>query len=757
METSKDINRARKVVANWRLILATLVVVALVLFAIGIIIGYFIGLAKEDDVIKATLREADESISNKLMQAVKAENIRANLEYLTEEPHLAGTPADKRQADYIVKLWLEQGLDHAEAVPYNVLLSYPSSEEGKGNKVEILNKKTGANVFTSKPREEILDESQDHPDVLPPYSAYSAAGEVEGKIVYANYARVEDFFYLQRDLGIDLNGTIIIARYGKIFRGDKVFNAMDFGAASIILYSDPEDIAPAGEKPYPDGIFLPETGVQRGTTFKHSMDPLTPGYPATGYAFRIDESEAELPRIPIHPIGYGDAKEILKKMKGDVVKEDWHGEIPEVTYRYGPGLDDDDEIVKVSVYSSNERRTSYNTIGMIRGSVEPDRYVLLGNHRDAWIFGAIDPSSGTASIMEATRVFGDMVKSGWRPRRTLVFCTWGAEEYGLIGSNEWVEENMKSLIPRGVAYINVDAPLMGIHYLRVSATPNLKEVVFNAARKVPDPNPSGNRQTFYDTMITRAPKDGNEPLLYDLGSGSDYASFLHRMGMSAIDMTYRWDTDKYDFSMYPMYHSVYETFHLVETFYDPQFKYLQGMTRMWIEVAWQLADSLILPFNCEDYGIRVKKMFDGFSETDSASKIRNRGLSLDTFGDAVSKFKSQSTNFHKAIANVDRKSPMDIRRVNDQLMALDRAFMDPLGLTGRPYTRHVIFAPSSKDMYASAGFPGLIDALFDIDNSPDPDKQWKEVEREIAIITYHLYTAANTMGDLVTSLTRNEL
>ncbi|XP_070538242.1 putative N-acetylated-alpha-linked acidic dipeptidase [Ptychodera flava] len=757
METAKDVNRARKVASNWRLILAILILIVVVLFVVGIVIGYFVGLSKEDDVIKATLSDADESVSRKLMEAVNAENIRKNLEYLTSKPHLAGTPADKEQADYIVKLWLEQGLDHAQAVPYNVLLSYPSKEQG--NKVEILNKYTSETVFTSKAQEDILDDSQNDPDVVPPFNAYSAAGEVDGEVVYANYARVEDFFHLQRDLNIDLNGTVIIARYGMIFRGDKVANAKDFGAVGIILYSDPEDVAPAGEETYPNGIFLPETGVQRGSTFKHAMDPLTPGYPATGYAYRMEESETELPTIPVHPIGYSDAKEILRRMKGNEVQKEWKGEIPGVTYRYGPGLaaPDDDKTVKVSVYSSNTMVTTYNTIGMIRGSVEPDRYVLLGNHRDAWIFGAIDPSSGTASIMEVTRVFGQMVKDGWRPRRTLVFCTWGAEEYGLIGSNEWVEENMKSFIPRGVAYINVDAPLQGIHYLKSSATPNLKRLIYNAARKIPDPSPSGSRKTIYDTMVSRAPMEDDVPKVYDLGSASDYASFLHRMGMSAIDMSYRWDTDKYNFSIYPIYHSVYETFHLVETFYDPQFKYLQGMARMWIEVAWQLADSLILPFNCEDYGIRVKKMFDGFSGTDSAQKMRDRGLSLDNFEDAVNTFKTTTAEFQTSLGEINRKSPMEIRRVNDQLMSLDRAFVDPLGLPGRKFIRHVIFAPSSKDVYATAGFPGLIDALFDIDNSPNPTKQWREVERELAVITYHLYSAANTMGDLVTSLTRSEL
>ncbi|XP_077987706.1 N-acetylated-alpha-linked acidic dipeptidase 2-like [Glandiceps talaboti] len=760
MESAKRASRARKIAANWRVIIAVIVVITVVLFALGIVIGYFIGLSKENEAVKAALREADSSVSQKIIDEVKANNIRENLKYLTETPHLAGTPADKKQADDIVKNWRELGLDHAEAVPYEVLLSYPSTKEGEGNKVQILKRDgSGDPIFTSRAKEEVLDDSQNHPDVVPPFNAYSAPGQVEGEVVYANYARFEDFQYLQ-DLGMDLTGKVIIARYGKIFRGDKVFNAMDVGAVGIILFSDPEDVAPAGEPVYPDGIYLPHSGVQRGSTFKHAMDPLTPGYPATGYAFRIEESDAELPRIPVHPIGYSDAKEILNRMKGAEVKEEWRGKIDGVTYKYGPGLENTDHHVKISVYTSNDRRTTYNTIGMIRGSVEPDRYVILGNHRDAWIFGAIDPSSGTAALMETVRVFSEMVKQGWRPRRTLVFCTWGAEEFGLIGSNEWVEENMKNLISRAVAYINVDAPMWGTYRLHVSATPNMREVVYDAAKTIPDPSPSGNRKSMYDTWVERGQTyDDGLPRVFDLGSGSDYASFLHRMGLSAIDMRYHWDDTKHKFSIYPMYHTVYETFDLVERLYDPGFKYMRGMTRLWAEVARRLADELILPMNTKDYGLRIKKMFDDFSQTDSADKIRNRGLEpeLDKFGDAVNAFLEAATEFHDKKDSTNMKDPLAIRSVNDQLIMLERGFIDPLGLPGRLLTRHVIFAPSSKDMYASAGFPGLIDALFDIDNSQDADKQWKEIEKELSVITFHLYSAATTLTDVITSMTRSEL
>ncbi|XP_002730755.2 N-acetylated-alpha-linked acidic dipeptidase 2-like [Saccoglossus kowalevskii] len=763
MEKAQSMKRASKAAANWRLILAVVIIVVIVLFVLGIVIGYFIGLGQsENDAVKAALSDADPTVADRIIDEMSSEEIGKNLRYLTSIPHLAGTPADKEQADYIVQTWLEQGIEHAEAVPYNVLLSYPSDEEGKENKVQILEANTPDNIIhESALKEKVLDPTQDHPDVVPPFNAYSAQGEEQGDVVYANYARVEDFFYLERDRNMVLNGTIIIARYGKIFRGDKVSNAMAVGAKGIILYSDPKDVAPAGQPRYPDGIYLPETGVQRGSTFKDAMDPLTPGYPATAFAYRIDDNEAALPKIPVHPISYADAKEILRRMQGVEVLPEWKGALDGVTYRYGPTIRDDDNTiakVKIIVHSRNERRTTYNTIGLIRGKVEPDRYVILGNHRDAWGFGAIDPTSGTATLLEVTRVFGKLLKDGWRPRRTIVFCTWGAEEYGLIGSNEWVEENMKNLVSRGVAYVNVDSPLMGVHRLSAGATPNLKQIIYAAAKTIPDAYPEGSRKTMYDTWTMRDKSAGtDEPSVSDLGSGSDYASFLHRMGMSAIDMRYHWDDTQYDFSIYPMYHSVYETYHLVETYYDPEFKYLQAMARLWAEIGRRLADLLIIPMDARDYGSRIKTMFEHFKDSESGQKIRNRGLSMDRFEDAVDTFNEATQSFHNEVTDVNKQDPMEIRRINDKLMMLERGFIDPLGLPGRVLTRHVIFAPSSKDMYASAGFPGLVDAMFDIDNSSDPTKQWREVEREIAVITHHLYSAATTLTDEITSLTRTEL
>ncbi|MGH0179820.1 UNVERIFIED_CONTAM: hypothetical protein FKN15_015401 [Acipenser sinensis] len=286
----------------------------------------------------------------------------------------------------------------------------------------------------------------------------------QGDPVYVNYGTIEDFTYMKRNLSVDLNGTIAIARYGKIFRADKVKHAAEFGCVGMVLYSDPADYAVDSEvRVYPDDWWLPGTGVQRGTVLPRDGDPLTPYYPSIESAFYQKESDSfSVSAIPVTPIGYDDAIKYLRKISGPEANSTWQGGL-NVTYRLGPGFIPpySNSKLKLHVHTYNERRMTHNVIGYIRGEHEPDRYVVLGNHRDAWVFGAVDPSSASAAMMELSRAFGELLKDGWRPRRSIVFCSWGAEEHGLIGSTEWVEELVKILGTRAVAYLNVDIAVEG--------------------------------------------------------------------------------------------------------------------------------------------------------------------------------------------------------------------------------------------------------------------------------------------------------
>ncbi|XP_072030609.1 glutamate carboxypeptidase 2-like [Amphiura filiformis] len=407
-------------------------------------------------------------------------------------------------------------------------------------------------------------------------------------LVYANYARVEDFEYLEDNYPeINLTGTIIIARYGKIFRGNKALHAQAAGAKGLILYSDPADYAVDGDiSLYPDGWWLPETGAQRGNIWVSDAkgDPLTPGFPANAYAYRKNDTDTPLPKIPAHPIGYGDARRLLSEMKGPVVSEadGWKGNL-NVTYRIGPGFTDPQRKAKMNIYTTREIRNTYDVIGYIRGDTEPDRYVILGNHRDAWVYGSTDPSSGTATLMEVARAFGEQVKSGWRPRRSILFTSWGSEEYGLLGSTEYVEEFQKILGERAVAYLNVDCAVVGNYTLRVKSTPLLYNAIYEAARQ----------------------------------------------------------------------------------------------------------------YKCQ------------------------------------------------------YASPLEVRQLNDQLMQVERAFIEPLGLPNRKFLRHLVFAPSNNDYYAADAFPGIVDAMFNIDEDPDQETRWRIVREQMAITAFVIQSAATTLADVL--------
>ncbi|XP_071816862.1 putative N-acetylated-alpha-linked acidic dipeptidase [Apostichopus japonicus] len=725
--------------------------------SIGVLIGWYSGPDRVNTSMENALSEEESEIQQRLLDLIDNTKIDENLRFLTSEPHVAGRPQQYVLAEWVRDKFTEYGFDSSEIVTYNVLLSYPSEVDGEESVVQHLvynDTEDGYQVeYESQTSEPALDETGKDKDVLPPFNAYSANGIVEGELVYANYARVEDFFALE-DLGISVQDKIVIARYGKIYRGDKGKFAAQFGAKGLILFSDPADYTVLGQPVYPDGLYLPPTGSQRGSCLDGSGDPLTPGYPAVESAYRYPENGSTylgLPTIPIHPIPSVNAKYFLSLMEGDEVIEEWRGGIEGLTYKYGPGFaaPSNESLVRMRISTSNQRTDAWNVIGTIRGSVEPDRYVILGNHRDAWAFGAIDPSSGTAAMMEVARAFGVLLKEGWRPRRTVMFGSWGAEEYGLIGSNEWVEEFSKNLDNRAVAYLNIDIAVSGTYTPDFGSTPNLYNTIRAATKLVPDPNPdefeNGAVTTVYDRWSLRDSGE-DEPGIHDLGSGSDYAPFLQVVGVSAVDYTFVHDKATIPISPYPMYHSVYETYELVKNFYDPDFYYHQASSRLFAEMLRDLADSKIIPLNCAVYADRIGDFFTALKEGETGQKMVNDGdLSFDFMEDAVENLKVKADAFENYIANtLDKSDILAVREVNDRLMNFERSFIDPLGLPGRPTIRHVVFAPSSRDSYSSDKFAGIIDTMFDIDNNTDPEK-WGKVEQQLAAVTYALASAAHSL------------
>ncbi|NXC73096.1 FOLH1 carboxypeptidase, partial [Anhinga anhinga] len=669
------------------------------------------------------------------MAEMKAENIKQFLYNFTRLPHLAGTKENLHLAQQVQAEWKDFGLDSVKLVHYDVLLSYP--DDTKPNYISITDEH-GNEIFNTSLSEPPPPGYEAVRGVVPPYSAFSAQGMPEGELVYVNYGRTEDFFKLEREMGINCTGKIVIARYGKIFRGNKVKNAELAGAKGVILYSDPADYCAPGVDPYPNGWNLPGGGAQRGNVLNlnGAGDPLTPGYPAKEYTYRLDKaSGVGLPKIPVHPIGYHDAESLLRNMGGYAPPHSsWKGNL-NVSYNVGPGFTTDysTRSVKMHIHSHNEITRIYNVIGTIRGTVEPDRYVILGGHRDSWVFGGIDPQSGAAVVHEIVRSFGKLKSKGWRPRRTVIFASWDAEEFGLLGSTEWAEENAKVLQARGVAYINADSSIEGNYTLRVDCTPLMYRLVYSLTKEVIS------LEVFSQHVQ-----------INKLGSGNDFEVFFQRLGIASGRARYskNWNVEKY--SSYPVYHSVYETYEIVERFYDPTFKNHLTVAQVRGGLVFELANSVVLPFNCRDYASAVSNyahIIYNLSRNHE-EELATYSVSFDALFSAVKNFTEVAASFHERLQQIDINNLIAVRSLNDQLMFLERAFIDPLGLPGRPFYRHVIFAPSSHNKYAGESFPGIYDAMFDIKNKADQREAWEEVKRQISIAAFTVQAAAETLKEV---------
>uniref|UniRef100_A0A672TVZ5 Aminopeptidase NAALADL1 n=1 Tax=Strigops habroptila TaxID=2489341 RepID=A0A672TVZ5_STRHB len=675
------------------------------------------------------------------MAEMKAENIKQFLYNFTQVPHLAGTKENLHLAQQIQAEWKEFGLDSVELIHYDVLLSYP--DDSKPNYISIIDEH-GNEIFNTSLSEPPPPGYEAVRDVVPPYSAFSAQGMPEGELVYVNYGRTEDFFKLEREMGINCTGKIVIARYGKIFRGNKVKNAELAGAKGVILYSDPADYCAPGTDPYPNGWNLPGGGAQRGNilNLNGAGDPLTPGYPAKEYTYRLDKaSGVGLPKIPVHPIGYDDAESLLRNMGGYAPPHSsWKGNL-NVSYNVGPGFTKDYSTrkVKMHIHSNNEVRRIYNVIGIIRGAVEPDRYVILGGHRDSWVFGGIDPQSGAAVVHEIVRSFGKLKRKGWRPRRTVIFASWDAEEFGLFGSTEWAEENAKVLQARGVLLVVFCRNSDGI--LCICCLVTFKILSFGFEGK-----------SLYESWYKKNPsREYKEvPRINKLGSGNDFEVFFQRLGIASGRARYskNWNVEKY--SSYPVYHSVYETYEIVERFYDPTFKNHLTVAQVRGGLVFELANSAVLPFDCRDYASAVSNyahIIYNLSRNHE-EELATYNVSFDALFSAVKNFTEVAASFHERLQQIDSNNPLAVRSLNDQLMFLERAFIDPFGLPGRPFYRHIIFAPSSHNKYAGESFPGIYDAMFDIESKVDQHEAWEEVKKQISIAAFTVQAAAETLKEV---------
>ena len=621
---------------------------------------------------------------------------------LTREPHQAGSPGDRRNAEYVQKRFREFGLD-SKIVEYYVLIPYPV--EVKLTIVDPIEKELA-----------IKENVEFAPNALIPFNAYSPSADLTTQVAYVNYGTPADFEKL-KELGIDVKGKIVIARYGKIYRGDKVKEATKAGAAGVILYSDPNDDGYMAGDVYPKGPMRPWDGVQRGdihSSDHYSGDPLTPGYAATKDAKRIPmKDDPDMPQIPCTPISYGDAQYILKTIEGPVVPREWQGGLP-FTYHVGVGP----TTVHMQLKMDFQIRPIWDNIAVLKGSEEPGREVIIGGHRDAWVFGAQDPNSGSAVVLEAARVIGERVRKGWKPKRSIVFTQWDGEEYGLIGSTEWGEQNEGDLRKNGVVYMNFDATISGSRF-GASSTPLLDAFVRSITKDVNDPN--RNIPVFNTWWLSQNGEKGKTleqtipematTKLGRMGGGSDHVVFLTHIGVPSMGFGFG--------GRGGIYHSYYDNFDWMKRFGDPGFKYHAAAARLAALAAMRMADADILPFALTPYAQEV------INQIDNVQKKLNGitggdALDLAALRAKAELWKTEAEQTDQAIASAS--SSGSLVKVNDLLMSIERSFVAKQGLPGREWYKHRIVAASG---YASVGLPGIVDAVDTSD--------WKTAANEVKL------------------------
>jgi N-acetylated-alpha-linked acidic dipeptidase len=670
---------------------------------------------------------AEAKVEQSFIAVPDAKRAGQELKTLTAEPHLAATPEDHKTAEYVAREFRAAGLE-TEIVPYRVLLNWP-----KEVRVEAYDS-SGRLLMTGPTREHVDgDPYQNDPRIVMPFNGSSGSGDVTGEVIYANYGRLEDFNELAAQ-HVDLHGKIVICRYGVNFRGVKVYLAEQRGAIGVLIYSDPQDDGYYKGDPWPQGPWRPDTGVQRGSVqylFKYPGDPETPGVastldlPDSARIRNFEGPEGSQPRIISIPLSYHDAAPILQALKGPGAPQGWQGALP-FRYHVGPGG------VNVHLVSQQDyqRRIIWDVIGKVQGAQDPGSLVVVGNHRDAWVYGAVDPNSGTAAMLEAAHGVGALLKQGWRPRRTIVFCSWDAEEEGLIGSTEWVEQQGNEL-DHAVAYFNVDVGVAGPNF-SASAVPSLKEFVRGVTRSVPSPVSGtvfeewrSNRAADNEHRASNAPPiEGEETHVSDLGSGSDFTPFLQHAGVPSTDIT--------SGGPYGVYHSAFDDFAWFTQNADPHFVYLQEMARVLGLEAVRMADADVLPYDYVAYAREVSSYIEA-----AKRKASDTGLGSLDFAPAqaaAARFSSAAQRAYTA----ESSPPANPAQLNLALRQAETALLSDSGLPHRPWYRHTIYAPGEFTGYSAVVIPGVNEAI-DAKNSALAAQQ-------LAVLAQALDRAANALA-----------
>jgi N-acetylated-alpha-linked acidic dipeptidase len=679
------------------------------------------------------------------------------MQFLSSHPHHVGSPQDKANAEYIVNLFRNWGWQ-TEIAEYWPLFPTP-----KTRVLELL----GSKPYKAKLQEPALAEdktSGQKSEQLPTYNAYSADGDVTAQLVFVNRGVPADYDELER-MGVDVKGKIVIAKYGGSWRGIKPKVAYEHGAIGCLIYSDPADDGYAQGDSYPVGPFRPAGGAQRGSVMDMPVrpgDPLTPGYGATKDAKRLELKDAEtIMKIPVLPISYEDALPLLQSLGGDVVPAAWRGALP-ITYHVGPSRDK----VHLKLEFNWDQKPLYNVIAKIPGSALPDEWIIRGNHHDGWVNGAADPLSGMVAELSEAKAIGELMKKGYRPKRTLVYCAWDGEEPALLGSTEWTEDHQQELKQKAVAYINSDGNGRG--FIGASGSHTLETFFNEIADNIIDPETGVTikdrrfaRQVVNADATARTKmlndKDSKRIKLGALGAGSDWSGFLQHLGIASMDLGFGGEDPGGE------YHSIYDSYDMFRRFKDSGFVYGVMLSKTAGRVMLRLADADVLPFEfntfyktINDYVGEVKKLLDDertevetekrmmddklFNYAKDPKKVYNDPkrketvpyLNFSSLENAMLELKVKAEEFQKIYGNGLKMPVADQNALNDILYKAERSLVDPNGLPRRPWYKHEIYAPGYYTGYGVKTLPGIREAI--------EQRNWKEAQENTDIVAKAITT-----------------
>ena len=705
--------------------------------------------------------DRERAIEKQFDSFLKKDEARDWMKRLSARPHHLGSPYGKENADFIASLFRSWGYD-TEIERFDVLFPTPKTR---------LLEMTAPEKFTARLEEPVLKEdatSGQKSEQLPTYNAYSIDGDVTGQLVYVNYGVPQDYEALERR-GIDVRGKIVIARYGGSWRGIKPKVAAEHGAIGCIIYSDPRDDGYFAGDTYPKGAWRNENGAQRGSVADMPLypgDPLTPGVGATPNAKRLDIKDAQtLTKIPVLPISYSDALPLLKALEGPVAPAAWRGSLP-ITYHIGPGR----TTVHLKLEFDFKIVPAYDIIARLRGSDRPDEWVIRGNHHDAWVNGAGDPVSGLVGLLEEARAVSQLTKSGWRPKRTVIYCVWDGEEPGLLGSTEWAETHAQELQQKAVLYVNSDGNSRG--FLNVGGSHTLERFMNDVARDVVDPE---KEIPVFERLRARRILNGNaeerreareraDLRISALGSGSDYTPFLQHLGIATVNVGYGGEGENDG-----VYHSVYDSFDHYVRFADPTFDYAVALSKTGGRAVLRFANADYLPLNFGNFSDTisqyVKEVMKLASDEREAISERNRRINEKTFEaaddptktlvvpksekpapfinfaplqNALSRLEESCRNYDNAMrdpAAIARLQSRDVQQALDNgLRQVELAMITERGLPRRPWFKHQVYAPGFYTGYGVKTLPGIREAI--------EQHNWDEAGEQIGVVAKTLEDTA---------------